>query len=428
MSWFTTYLLLAVLGAVDDGAVERRVPIGNDASAIETFSLSDGHSLLLVGPESTVKRLAPRLRADGRVRVRELPESRAELFLRAPTPLQAVKLDKRTLSYRVADRRALIVQHLTRRSRSPLPSEYTFEFFRKAEGYIARGQLRKAEKKLTRMTKKDELAEFARLRLADLALIKGDTTSACAEYSQLVRDNEKSVAGTLAALRSHTLLCPGTSYERLAWERLLEHILRIGGDVGEALWLEALWTLSLAESVDAMGLVVSLIEPYRGRGDYPMPGVDALRRDLLARLLWRTESPIEIAKTYLGFAAEIGSHPEHRHLELVVARAFLRNGLPERAATLLETLVSNPGGDRAWKARNGVAQSHRDLVEAYSAAGWPALARDVAESFAALYGAEVPKTGKASGRRYVTPVESDLKDLETRIAVVERFLRAGGER
>ncbi len=427
MTYVATVLILAASGAVDDGALERRVSIGNDASSVETFSLSDGHSLLLVGPETTMKRIAPQLRVDGRVRVRALPDARAELFLRAPTPLQSVTSKKGVLAYRVADRRALIVQHLSNRSRKPLPSEYTFKFFRKTENQIARGQLRSAEKKLERMKKKDELAEFARLRLADIAFMKGDTTSACAEYAQLVRDNEKSAAGTLAALRSHSILCPGSGYERLAWERLLEHILRIGGEVGDALWSEAMWTLGLAESVDAMRVVISLIEPHRADGDYPMGGVDILRRNLLGRLLWRTESPIEIAKTYIAFAAEIGRHPEHRHLELVVARAFLENGLPERAATLLETLVHNTGGDRAWQARNGVAQAHRELVDAYSASGWPALARDVAESYAALYGVPVPSHARVPGRRYVTPVESDLERLESRIAVVERFMRGGGE-
>lgn len=416
------------LAALANGPVERTVSLGNSANDIDTYTLSDGHSLVVVGPAPAMGRIAASLRKDGRITRRALPGGRAEVLLRSTLPLTEVETNRNQLTYRVTDLRTQVVEHLQERPRKPLPTAYTFDKYDRVERSIQKGDYRRAEKRLLKLAETDELKGYAMLRVADIAYIKGDVTSACAAYESERIRNEKSTAGVLAAIRAHTIRCPGAAYERGPWVALLENILLIGGEVGDALWLEAMWTLSVGETLDSIRLGILLTEKFRSDGDYMMPGVDTLRQALMSRLIWRTTDPVENVKSYISFASEVGAHAEYRHHSLEVARDFMQSGLPQRATELLEPLMELDGArrrkdDPAWESRNGNAQVHRLLVDAYAAAGWPALARDLAERYAALYGEPVPRSSRLPGEPYVTPITEDIQSLEGRVTMVERLMK-----
>lgn len=428
VSTLTTGLAAVALhfAALANGPVERTVSLGNNASEIDTHTLSDGYSLVVVGPSGSMGRIASSLRKDGRITRRALPDGRAEVLLRSTLPLTDVAVKRGQLSYRVTDLRTQVVEHLQQKPRRPLPTAYTYDKYAKVERAIKKGDFRRAEKRLLKLAETNELRGYAMLRTADIAYIKGDITTACAAYESERVQNAQSTAGVLAAIRAHTIRCPGAAYERGPWVDLLENILLIGGEVGDALWLEAMWTLSVGETLDSIRLGILLTEKFRSDGDYAMPGVDALRRALMSRLIWRTTDPVENVKSYIGFASEVGAHPEHRHHSLEIARDFMRTGLPKRATELLEPLLESSRGrsaDQAWESRNGGAQVHRLLVDAYAAAGWPALARDLAERYAALHGEPVPRFSRLPGEPYVTPITEDIRTLEGRVSMVEKLLK-----
>ncbi|MEL6543728.1 MAG: hypothetical protein AAFQ82_03820 [Myxococcota bacterium] len=396
------------------------------SSEISVVSLSDRHTLLLVGDQAAIKSLEPQLERDGRVRIRRLPGGRAELVMRAPTLVHAPSFADGVLRYEMVDRRQAIQRHLKTRTEAPLPNEYTYAYFQETESLIERGRLRQAEKALQRLSQRRELSEFARLRVADLEFLKGDRTSACAQYEQLVNGNKNSTTGTLAVLRLNAIACPGNQGDLGTWEALLEHVLRIGGRAGEALWKEAIWTMNVFDSPESMRMVLSLTEPYdsHGASSDSLPGVSQLRSEIVARVMLSSETPVELTENYLAFEELVARHRESLHLSLIAARAFLANGLPRRAAFLLESILAARDPDDAWNLRAGTSQALSLLVEAYSAVGWPALAREAADDYETRYRETLDGAPKTHSMM-TTPVVADLIELESRVSHVEKVLGRG---
>lgn len=427
----------AVMGSVVSDVHDRIDLRLRPSTQVGGVRLVDQHTFVLVlrpSPADLQLQLDQQERDDRDVYVIDLGGGAAEVRFVAQQPLVDSRFEKsnKRLALVLTQRRAGV--ELRERLKSPLPRSVPSEFLAPrltdAERALQERRFLDAQNHFERLEEMYALRAWSGLRLADLALLRGNEIVACRRYFEVKESFGSRSSGVLASLRLHVLRCPSRGEKAPPWESILRRVHYLGGPVGEYLWQETLWALSLVTRSEEIELALSLPTAIRNRVPVGQRGIMRTAVNvLLARALRFAPTDWDRARVYYRDQERWAGHPEEADLRLAAARALVALDLWEEATLELRAALKLPARRKrraAWTLREGDGQVMRLLAEAYFAAGQRELAEDLGEKHQKRFGRplEVNARREISIDRNELPLAQRLDEAKDRVQILRAVVNA----
>lgn len=313
----------------------------------------------------------------------------------------------------------------------PVPSTFVGYRFNAAESLMRSGRFEDALVQYKELAAEYELRAWSQLRLADVALLNGDSKGACRRYDATSEAFGVRVSGMLARVRRQVLGCGIEKGTQADWDVLLERADRVPGRIGDFLRMEVVWSMNQVSRPEEVDMAIELLKNLEIQHRPIKRQLRQTRSRLLARAVRLSTDPIARARMCYRHQEGVRYHEEGYSLRLLCARSYRALNLLKEAEVELKELSKGKVKDFSgamWRTRKGRAQALFTLAEVYNELGDPDYVYATLVRYQRMFGYPAPEAiDPEPDDEGVTfeklPLGKLVRSLDRRVYALERAVR-----